>query len=85
MENNNVELLPWPAFSPDMNIIENVSAHIKDQVEKKKNIIKNQDDLWNETCKAFLEKSCDLLIKKLYESLPERVEELIKQKGGYID
>jgi hypothetical protein len=66
-------------------IIENVWAHIKDQVEKKKNIIKNQDDLWNETCKAFLGKSYDLLIKKLYESLTERVEELIKQKGGYID
>jgi transposase len=45
MENNNVELLPWPAYSPDMNIIENVWAHYKDQVEKKKHIIKNQDDL----------------------------------------
>jgi transposase len=35
MENNNIELLPWPAYSPDMNIIENMWAHIKDQVGKK--------------------------------------------------
>jgi transposase len=36
MENYSVELLSWPAYSPDMNIIENLWAHIKDQVEKRK-------------------------------------------------
>jgi transposase len=32
LEDNGIELLPWPPKSPDLSIIENVWAYIKDTV-----------------------------------------------------
>ncbi len=85
LENRNLELLPWPPYSPDINIIEKVWALIKDHVYKHRNRIKTQEDLWEETKRVFLGEECDLLIQKLYRSLPERIDDLVKEKGGYID
>ena len=71
-----MEVLSWPPYSPDINIIENVWAYLKDYAEKKKKFIKTRDDLWEHTKKVFLSSECDDLIEKLYKSMPQRIDKL---------
>ena len=44
---NNIETLPWPSQSPDINIIENVWRTIKVQLGKRLSEIQSQKDLIN--------------------------------------
>ena len=78
-------LANWPPNSPDLNPIENLWAILKVNVSKKypKNIhdlelnIKNEWELLNIEHKN--------LMIKLVESMPERLEQVIKRKGYYSD
>jgi len=81
LESHNICLLSdWPAQSPDLNIIEHVWAKLK------KNIIgaypKNKDELW-EILQEEWQKIDASYIVKLYESIPRRLEAVIKRKGLY--
>ena len=71
-------LSDWLNQSPDLNIIEALWSNLKGNVAKCKPAI--IEELWR-TCEDKWSKISVEKIKKLYESLPRRFEEIIKMKG----
>ena len=79
-QDNNVNTLPWPAQSPDINIIENVWKVLKHRVQRRTNEIRNADDLERVVRDIW---SCLPLhyIQSLYNSLPRRVCCVLRTRG----
>lgn len=75
-----IKKLDWPAQSPDMNPIEHLWTVIKRKVQERSP--KNKKEL-----EQVLREEWELLDKKtlenLVESMPRRVAEVIKAKGGH--
>lgn len=81
LDSRNVNVLDWPGNSPDLNVIENLWHILKRQINK--NEVKNRHDVIKQ-CVDILMRSDELrdICKKLVESMPRRVVECIKAKGG---
>ena len=81
-EKNGVTVLPWPASSSDMNLIEHVWDMLDQKVCSHCCLPSNLDDLWR-----ILQEEWNNLnigaIKGLYDSMPCRVEALKAAKGSY--
>jgi len=72
-------LIKWPPYSPDLNPIENLWADLKKRVEKHNctsvEELKEAVELeWKQTDKAYC--------KKLVDSMPNRLHEVLEQRGG---
>lgn len=79
-EENEIELLPWPANSPDLNPIE----HLWVEIDKK--LAKIQLVSMAELEEALHKYWCEITrhdVLNLIESMPERVEAVIKARGGH--
>lgn len=81
IQSQNVELMQWPPYSPDLNIVENVWAWMTRKVyengrqyDDKNSLIKAINEVWSEISLDYL--------KSLYDSLPNRIFEVISNKGG---
>jgi transposase len=76
-----LDKLEWPAQSPDLNPIENLWKQMKDFVQKKDPQIRNQESMRTALCEFWetfdVQRSNDLIC-----SMPERLTEVIKMKGG---
>jgi len=81
---NHIKYLSWPAQSPDLNPIENIWAFIEQELFNKRNKIKTVQDVWAQTRDIFHDLALTY-IRKLYDSLPERLEFIIKAKGNRIN
>lgn len=77
-ERNRINVLPWPANSPDINIIENVWSIIDDKLLKYS--ISNSEELKEAIIDIWNQISIER-IKKLYSSIPNRLEQVIQRKG----
>ena len=82
MKTKKLKVLKWPGNSPDLNPIENLWAIIKKRLRKldcstKPKLISAVFQVWN--ADAELRNMC----KKLVESMPNRVQEVIKCRGGH--
>ena len=72
---------PWPAHSPDLSPIENLWADLKKRLEAKHGVIPKVK-LW-EVVDEEWEKTRKELCRNLFASMPDRLQAVIKAKGGY--
>ena len=79
----NNTLMDWPACSPDLNPIENLWAIIKRSVYSNGKQYSSKNDLWAAIQNAA--KAVDpSTIKKLTDSVTERMFQVIKSQGSHI-
>ena len=76
-----VPLLEWPAYSPDLNPIENIWGIIGNKLRGHE--LKNKDELWKNVQNLWTQ-CYEQHSQKLADSLPTRVRVLIKVKGGHL-
>lgn len=81
-QQRNVQLLEWPALSPDLNIIENIWSWLSRMVYADGKQYHSQNDLRNAVQNAWNTIPSDL-INKLYTSMPQRIFSVITEKGGH--
>lgn len=79
---NHFDLLSWTPNSPDLNIIENLWAILKQQIRERKVRPKNQDELWEAIQEEWYAIPTEI-IEHLYASLPQRMSDVIDAKGWY--
>ena len=81
-EDNNIQVLSWPAQSPDLNPIEHLWDHFKCQLQKYETSPRGAYELWDrlvEEWNAIAPEVCQNLI----ESMPRRIQAVIRAKGGH--
>jgi DDE superfamily endonuclease len=81
-EDNNIQVMAWPAQSPDINPIEHLWVHLKNRLKEYPTPPKGVFELWErveEEWNKILPETC----QKLIESMPRRVQAVIKAKGGH--
>ena len=81
-EDHNMEVMVWPAQSPDLNPIEHLWVHLKRRLADYPEPPKGITELW-ERSQAEWEKIGEEVCQNLIESMPRRVEAVMKAKGGY--
>ena len=81
LQSNQVNVLPWPSRSPDLNIIEHVWWHLKQQVYTHEPLPTNKQELW-EVVQAEWNKISPDYIASLYDLMPHRVLAVYLAKGG---
>lgn len=82
LDSKRIDVLAWPGNSPDMNPIENLWAHYKRLIRArncttKASLRKEAAAIWDSD-PGFLD-----LCQKLITSMPNRVQMLIKNRGGH--
>ena len=80
LEESGVSVLQWPAYSPDLNIIENLWAIVKKRLRKERVTWENLE----ETVIRIWENIDEKIIKKLYQSMRSRLNACIKSGGATI-
>ena len=78
----NIDLMAWPARSPDLNPIENVWSVLAQKVYGECTQYDNVDDLRSGIEKALKEIDPDYL-RTLVESVPHRAMKVLERKGLY--
>lgn len=77
-------VLPWPSQSPDLNPIEHLWAHLKRQLNKYESPPKGMLELW-ERLEAEWSKIDKSICIRLIESMPKRIDAVLKAKGKWTD
>ena len=79
---NGVEVLKWPAQSPDINPIEHLWNYIKRLLETYEEPPRSVKELWERVEKEWNDIPVEEC-RKLIESMPRRLAAIIRAKGGY--
>ena len=81
-EDNNIQVLVWPAQSPDLNPIEHLWVHFKKKLQGYSTPPKGVHELWERVVEEWNQitpETCQNLI----ESMPRRIQAVIDAKGGH--
>ena len=81
-QTNNMIVLPWPAQSPDLNPIEHLWHHLKIRLSSYEHKATSIDQLWKRCDEEWNKFSAETCLK-YYESMPARVQAVLKAKGGH--
>lgn len=76
----NITLLPWPGNSPDLNPIENLWVIMKRKVSA--HAPSNMKDLMYWIKRVWCTEITPQLCEKLVNSMPKRIQHVLKHKGG---
>jgi hypothetical protein len=71
----------WPANSPDLSIIENCWSAVWEELRSYKNPPQTKDILKSRIIKAWRSRMTSEYIQKLYDSIPNRMNEVTKHNG----
>ena len=82
MEENYITLIDWPAQSPDLSPIEHQWVHIKRELAKYLAAPKWVWELWERVAEVWRNIPPEVC-QNLIESMPRRLEAVIKAKGGH--
>ncbi len=77
-EENDITVMNWPAYSPDLNIIEHVWGYIATKLRQTRP--NNLNEIRQQVFHHWAHLPRDYL-NNLYQSLPRRVTELIRRRG----
>lgn len=77
---NNINQVDWPGNSPDLNPIENIWGYMKSKIRRR--VIKNKTSLLENILHIWREEIPISMIQKLSDSMPSRLDKVIKNKGG---
>jgi transposase len=82
LEENNIKILEWPPRSPDLNLMENIWQMISEKVYNRPQF-KSLDDLWGAILESVqvIQTVETEIIKKLYHSIPDRIQTIMIKKG----
>ena len=75
-----VTSMEWPAKSPDLNAIENIWLYMKRELQKSAVDITTKNDLLREIQSMWRNIELDY-IRNLYQSIPNRLNNVIEMKG----
>jgi transposase len=81
-DESNITVLEWPANSPDLNPTENLWSYLKRELDQYKEAPRNLDELWERVQEVWTNIPISY-IQKLYESMPRRMEEVVRSRGGH--
>ena len=81
-EDNNIQALPWPAQSPDLNLIENLQVHLKKRLREYPTPPKEVHELWERVAEEW-DQITPETCQRLIESMPRRIQAAIIAKGGH--
>jgi hypothetical protein len=82
MKDNNITLLDWPAQSPDLSPIEHQWVHLKRQLDQYSTAPKGVWEIWERVVEEW-DKIPAEVCQNLIESMPRRLEAVIKARGGH--
>jgi transposase len=81
-KDNNIYVLVWPAQSPDLNPIEHLWVHLKNRMNEHPSPPKEVHELWERVAEEW-NKITPETCQNLIETMPRRVQSVIKAKGGH--
>jgi transposase len=84
-EENNVQLMYWPTYSPDLNPIENVWARCKQLLAEHEHPAKGVKELWKRLEDVWNSKEIIAMCKSSVNSMPRRCRAVIAAKGDKIN
>jgi hypothetical protein len=76
-----VQRLVWPPQSPDLSPIENLWKRLKDRISARRHRIRNIKEIEIALQQEWA-KLKEEILNGLMESMPKRINEILKNKGG---
>lgn len=81
LRDEGIRVLDWPSQSPDINPLEHLWMHLKRQLSRYEKAPKGVWELWERAAKVWEGIDAEVC-QRLIESIPNRLAEVVKARGG---